>query len=1249
MSIDNRKDSHSIVTPMEIAKQIAQSQGYDYDSSGVDNKKDSGLAGAGYVDDDYDEFSDHSMFDTAKSPMIQDEFDDNSVFDNLSGSTVIVDDEDFGIQDGDPDGIFDFAESIGKPAMPKDNPWIDVTGSRIAPTDKEVAWLNSKLDIYAGNYNRETSLIVEEDLYNVRKAATREALLDWVSHDVPQIPILSSITGQSKAGPNGDILNQDMTVPLPNELNIKGLVFTAAIGTNARGMNSGSPNTRQSYHDMFPTSAEVTNADGNYDRRAYLETKVGRLKPHQLELLAPSLTQTFFPHMGDAGAIEMKAMESDFERMRGIAGAMSPPVPVPTKDYSGSQYDYTRLAAGMKATAEGMSPLVRGYDSYVNLDGQPADRSLSEVGMFVNRALAGQDAGLSIDEVYAQVDDLYDIDDIVYRADADVDVTGAAPYYVPDGSDRDIYRKRVADGLESGKYYEQRTPEWHEQRRGLKTGSAVGSIHTPGGQERIAQDFANKARNKEDLDVLDAMIANAEVNLDMAETKPERYAAKELLDEAVDLRREFALKPTYEDRPFSSNYYMAQGTEFENSVERSFENFSGMKVEEAYFETNPDYEGYGVSPDGFVFDQEGNSNGIAEFKMHNNEAGMLKSMKTYSHQLQLQMMVTGQESVHFYRMNMESSKVMYDIVKRDQKVIDKILKGGIAVDKLQEDIMSRTADVRDLPEGAAEAMAEMTRQRQEEADRLKEIREGKKHDGFIEQIPKKTPDHVGYEADRSTALDGKNSKPKALKNLFSSGTAKASSIDPDKASRNAMSTQSISVSSDIETYASGTSATKDKQTVRESQASQRGDDYRTATEEKALRKQQEADGAYYDIRYKHETAYKKLHIASIKENAKFDKARHDKIKEYDKTEYFARKENEKQDAKAKAATAAKFDRGMAKGLGALTSALKTLGGLNKSGAKNAMGVANAAAEVGMDGDRALGQIDAVSTAGNMSFEDSATLVFGGAALQNEASGGINGVESFMGKQRNAITAAALNGTSLDVLGIAEIRDMKPGDLLPKIMKNTEHMDKTTRAKVYKAFGLSGASRVGDRLQADFLQVASKDLNETVLRGKDLLTREEDAKHREIEYDMMASTPDEVMRVAARADFVTRNKPAAVYSAVTQAGEAVSDGVSEVGNAISDKFSRIRATPFNDGNAFGSLGSAGSPVPSKNFDAEVKHASLLPSQKISAISSMPNSGSNSNVNVNSKLEVSINEETIESKLVDDFGHTAVSTQPRNGGM
>ena len=1195
-------------------------EGFDYsnDVLGLDDDdfemamrtakaSDSGLAGSGFTDDNYNEFNDNSVFDATSPPTVRDEYD-NVILGNLTGSVETADDDDF--SEFYDSSVFDNLDFAGKVSTTNRNPWIDSAGNSIEPSKKDVDWLNSKLDIYAGNYNRETSLIAEQDLYNVRKAATREALLGWITTEQPSIPIVSNVTGKPSLGLHEEALYQDMTVPLPNELDIKGLVFTAAVGSNARGMNSGSPNTRQSFYDQFPKQSEVLDSNGNYDERAYSETAMGKLGPNQIKLISPSLSETFFPNMGDAGKVEMKNMENDFLRMRGIAGAMSSSA-VPTKDYSGSEYDYIRLAAGMKALEENMSPLTRGYDSYVGLDGQPADRSLSEVGMLINRAMAGQDAGVSLDEVYAQVDDLYDVNDIIYRdSRSDVDVTGAAPFYVPDGSDRDLYRKRVSEGLENGRYFEQRTQGWHDQRKGLKTGSAVASIHTPGGQKRIAQDFANKARNKEDLDVLDAMIGQATDRLGSAGTESDIAAAQSTLDDAVELRRVFADSPTYEDKPFSSNYYMAQGTKFEDSVERSFENFSGLKVEEAYFETNPDYEGYGVSPDGFVFDKDGNSKGIAEFKMHNNEDGMKKSLKTYSHQLQLQMMVTGQESVHFYRTNMETSKVMYDIVRRDQKLIDKILIGGLAVDKLQEEIMSRTADIRDLPEGAAEAMAEMSRQRKDEEDRLAEEREGKKHGGFIEQIAPKTPDHTGYEADRATSLDGKNSKPNALRNLFSKAASK--SADAAKVSKNAMALASDSVtdvSSNIET---------DKFTKREDEATKRGDKFRTDAENKELRKKQEADGAFYDIRYKNELAYNKLRIAAIKENTRLDKER-----------------------------ANKFTSSLSAGF---KSVVKTLGNLNKSGAKNAMGVANAASEVGMDGDRALGQIDAISTAGNMSFEDSANLVFSGAALQNEASGSVGGVQSFLNKQRQALTAASLNGSELSVMGIDEVRNMSPGDLLPKIMSNTEHMDRGTRAKVYRAFGLSGASRLGDRLDSDFLMVANKDLNETVLRGKDALTREENAINREVEYDMMASTPDEIMRVAARADFVGKNKAAAVYSSVSQVGDAISN----IGNM-----------PFNDGRAFGNLGKRGASgmgepshaqgaadgaVPSENLHVDVERAMMMPSDKISgATLSGGSRGAGTKVNVNSKLEVTINEETIDSRLVDDFGYTTISSQPRNGGQ
>ena len=76
------------------------------------------------------------------------------------------------------------------------------------------------------------------------------------------------------------------------------------------------------------------------------------------------------------------------------------------------------------------------------------------------------------------------------------------------------------------------------------------------------------------------------------------------------------------------------------------------------------HDGMGASPDGKVY-KDGKPDGLAEFK-YLTSSGM-KNTKKYNDQMQMQMMITGEDKVHFYALNKYTGASEYRIVKADPK------------------------------------------------------------------------------------------------------------------------------------------------------------------------------------------------------------------------------------------------------------------------------------------------------------------------------------------------------------------------------------------------------------------------------------------------------------------------------------------------------------------------------------------------------------------------------------------------------
>jgi len=129
-------------------------------------------------------------------------------------------------------------------------------------------------------------------------------------------------------------------------------------------------------------------------------------------------------------------------------------------------------------------------------------------------------------------------------------------------------------------------------------------------------------------------------------------------------------------KDLDDNFYLKRGREGEEFVKKSFEDTVGLRVEEAFFEENDELEGFGVSPDGYVFDEAGDAQGLAEFKYVSSNKKLQESYDQYYNQAQLQMAITGQEEVHFFRVNANTEEYLYDVIKADKSTQGELISRG---------------------------------------------------------------------------------------------------------------------------------------------------------------------------------------------------------------------------------------------------------------------------------------------------------------------------------------------------------------------------------------------------------------------------------------------------------------------------------------------------------------------------------------------------------------------------------------------
>ena len=155
---------------------------------------------------------------------------------------------------------------------------------------------------------------------------------------------------------------------------------------------------------------------------------------------------------------------------------------------------------------------------------------------------------------------------------------------------------------------------------------------------------------------------------------------------------------------FRGNATMQRGNDLEDYARDEFlqfyadENGKGVNFEEAFFETNPNLPNLGVSPDGRLYTDEGDSAGLLEIKVlkHKN---LDTAMRKYNKQMQMQMMVTGETQTHFYAMDADGSgDFVYETVQADPELQEELYRNA----QLAINLSGRLNSIEDVK---AQAMA----------------------------------------------------------------------------------------------------------------------------------------------------------------------------------------------------------------------------------------------------------------------------------------------------------------------------------------------------------------------------------------------------------------------------------------------------------------------------------------------------------------------------------------------------------------
>ena len=277
--------------------------------------------------------------------------------------------------------------------------------------------------------------------------------------------------------------------------------------------------------------------------------------------------------------------------------------------------------------------------------------------------------------------------DLVYPEKPELSTSGYTAY--------DYYKRKVAGSVTP----EQGTDEWKAQRLNNVTGSVAKKLLSKEGPQTMAFDMAT---NKLGL------------NFDV------------------------------------SSAYTKQGNDYEDKVRDTFlasKEGKGIHFEEAFYERHPDNPRFGATPDGRLFNPDGSSAGLAEFKLFGNKKfskGKEALTKDINPQVQWQMYVSGERNTHVTWLNSETNEYHYANIEADPKLQNRMAATARASIKIADE-MNTAAEILEmrLKYGGAEQASPENKGGQKEAFKQKEV------EAEMPMEPFRAKDDVAYGEDLS--------------------------------------------------------------------------------------------------------------------------------------------------------------------------------------------------------------------------------------------------------------------------------------------------------------------------------------------------------------------------------------------------------------------------------------------------------------------------------------------------------------------
>lgn len=129
--------------------------------------------------------------------------------------------------------------------------------------------------------------------------------------------------------------------------------------------------------------------------------------------------------------------------------------------------------------------------------------------------------------------------------------------------------------------------------------------------------------------------------------------------------------------PFTGNADTREGNEGEDKAARAFLAGPGrnLTMAEAFFEENENLPNFGVSPDGRLYDEEGESAGLLELK-YLASGSMKGALAKYTPQMQMQMAVSGESQTHFYALDKFTGEYVHELVQADPNMQAELIDAG---------------------------------------------------------------------------------------------------------------------------------------------------------------------------------------------------------------------------------------------------------------------------------------------------------------------------------------------------------------------------------------------------------------------------------------------------------------------------------------------------------------------------------------------------------------------------------------------